>query len=98
MNAHLAFLEDLRIPRVVQIAGLQLEEAGDDLHVVLHPVMNLAEQHNLFLERSLDAAARSWCRSVMFLICATKCTGAPSVSRTSVTARRIQTIWPALWR
>ena len=43
-DALAAFEEDIPLGRVLQLRGLYTEQTGDDLHVVLHPVVDLLEQ------------------------------------------------------
>ena len=49
-NASLTFLEVDEHLRVVDVARLQRKQADDDLEIVLHPVMNLLEQHLPFMQ------------------------------------------------
>ena len=41
-------------PFVVDLRRLQGQQPGNDLQVVLHPVVDLLEQHLLFLQRGAD--------------------------------------------
>src|SRR5262249_52959864 len=55
VDAVAALGEHLERARVVHVSGLEAQQARDDLEVVLHPVMDLLEQHLLLAERRLDA-------------------------------------------
>ena len=45
--------EDFDERRVGDLAALEIEQAGDDLEIVFHPVVDLVEQHFFLAERSL---------------------------------------------
>jgi len=51
-------LENATERRVGQRVGLQAHEAGDNLHVVLHPVMHFLQQHFLLAKRGPDPLLR----------------------------------------
>ena len=50
----LACLEDPQAPLVRDVAGLDVEKPVDDLHVVLHPVVDFLQEQLFFLERAPD--------------------------------------------
>ena len=53
-DAVLAVLEHADGLRVLEVAGLEAEQGGDDLHVVLDPVVDLLEQDLLLVEGGLQ--------------------------------------------
>jgi len=55
----LALLEDLQNHRVFDGSGLQTEQTGDDLQIVLDPVMNFLQEYNLLPEGSFDLFLRT---------------------------------------
>jgi hypothetical protein len=54
-DAALAFFEDFKNIGILDLAGLEVEERRDDLHIVFHPVVNLSEKDFLLSERSLES-------------------------------------------
>ena len=54
-DAVAAFLEDVEGVGVLDVRGLQLEEAGDDLEVVFDAMVDFLEEDFLFLEGGFDA-------------------------------------------
>ena len=57
-EAVLGLLQDVDFRLIDSLGFLHVEEAADDLEVVLHPVMNLLEQDRLFLEGLLEVIER----------------------------------------
>ena len=55
----LAFLERIEGPWIVAVLGLKFEQAGNNLQVVLDPVVDLLQQHLFFLERGPNLLLRS---------------------------------------
>ena len=57
-DAVLGHLEYFDGSLLSEMFGLKIEQAVDDLHVVLHPVVNFSEQCLFFLERGLHVGFR----------------------------------------
>jgi hypothetical protein len=54
LDAVLADLEYLEGPLVLDVSGLQAEKAGDDLQIVLDPVVDFLDEHLFLVERSSE--------------------------------------------
>ncbi len=55
LDTLLGFFHHLDRYRVGQVLGLEQEKPGDDLHVVLYPVMDFLDHHILLPQRSLKS-------------------------------------------
>jgi len=53
-DSALALLKQVVQATVIDCRGLQTQEARNDLHVVLDPMVDLPQQHLLLIERPLD--------------------------------------------
>ena len=50
----LAFAEHLDAQLIVRLLRLQVQQAGDDLQIILHAVMHFLEQNFFFFQRSTN--------------------------------------------
>ena len=97
LDTVLALLEDLDHRLVLEVLGLQAEETGDDLEIVLDPVVDLLQEYFL-LAQGCPEFLFSRLRAVMSRATPTMATGSLSSFRTMEVQSSTGKIVPsALW-